>query len=196
MAIYKNTSCQTVLRKVMRDLKPGDGNWVDSAIEWTGEALEHIGASAQLETYVCLLYIENHKCELPADLYYINQVSINEAEDAKTIQQDIKENIEYLVTRYDFNKSYLESTLTKLANGDIKSSLSETSLSSMGTIDKQANDQIRTLLANTQVMYNTITHPNQTGSMSTLGYCTSNFPSALHCPDCTNTYSSSGECYM
>ena len=196
MAIYKNTSCQTVLRKVMRDLKPEDGNWVDSAVEWTGEALEHIGASAQLESYVCIKYIENHKCELPADLYYINQVSINEAEDAVYIQNEIKNNIEELIANYNFNKTYLENTLTQLANGTITSTLNDTSLQSIGSIDKRSNDQIRTLLANTQVLYNKITHPNQSGSMSTLGYCTSNFPEALHCPDCSNKYSSSGECYI
>ena len=48
MAIYKTISSQEIIRKVMRDLKPEDANWIDDAIEWIGEALEHIVASAQL----------------------------------------------------------------------------------------------------------------------------------------------------
>ena len=64
----------------MRDLKPEDANWIDDAVEWIGEALEHIGASAQLVTQNCILDIKDHKTPLPADMYYINQVSINENE--------------------------------------------------------------------------------------------------------------------
>lgn len=180
----------------MRDLKPEDGNWVDSAVEWTGEALEHIGASSQMETQVCLIYIKDHKCALPADLYYINQVSINEAEDAVSMQNAVKENVEELITQYSFNKQYLEATLVKLANGTISSSLTDEALGKLGTVDKRSNDQIRRLIAETAVVYNSLTHPVQNGSMSTLGYCTSNFPSALHCPDCSNKYASSTECYL
>ena len=43
--IYKNKSSQTIIRKVFRDLKPTNDNWTDDAVEWIGEALEHIGAS-------------------------------------------------------------------------------------------------------------------------------------------------------
>tara|TARA_R110000824_G_scaffold154479_10_gene326651 strand:+ start:1367 stop:2194 length:828 start_codon:yes stop_codon:yes gene_type:complete len=61
----------------MRDLKPTNDNWTDDAIEWIGEALEHIGASPQLETKNCVCTVKEYKTSLPADLYYINQVSIN-----------------------------------------------------------------------------------------------------------------------
>ena len=77
MALYKNVSSLTIIRKVMRDLKPTNDNWIDDAIEWIGEALEHIGASPQLETKNCVCTVKEYKTSLPADLYYINQVSIN-----------------------------------------------------------------------------------------------------------------------
>tara|TARA_R110002096_G_scaffold704_2_gene4036 strand:- start:36016 stop:36891 length:876 start_codon:yes stop_codon:yes gene_type:complete len=77
MALYKNVSSLTIIRKVMRDLKPTNDNWTDDAIEWIGEALEHIGASPQLETKNCVCTVKEYKTSLPADLYYINQVSIN-----------------------------------------------------------------------------------------------------------------------
>ena len=55
MAIYKTTSAQVILRKVMRDLNPEGADWLDDGIEWIGEALEHIGASAQLESRTCIV---------------------------------------------------------------------------------------------------------------------------------------------
>ena len=67
MAIYKTTSCQVVLRKVMRDLNPPDGNWIDDGVEWIGEALEHIGASTQLVTEGCILEVKDFKAVLPPD---------------------------------------------------------------------------------------------------------------------------------
>jgi len=75
--IYKNKSALTIIRKVMRDLKPTNDNWTDDAIEWIGEALEHIGASPQLETKNSILTVKDYKASLPADLYYVNQVAIN-----------------------------------------------------------------------------------------------------------------------
>ena len=76
MALYKNVSSATIIRKVMRDLKPTNDNWTDDAIEWIGEALEHIGASPQLETKQCVCDVKDYKSPLPLDLYYINQVSL------------------------------------------------------------------------------------------------------------------------
>ena len=75
--IYKNVSAKTIIRKVMRDLKPTNDNWVDDSVEWIGEALEHIGASPQLETKNTVLTVGNYIVPLPSDLYYVNQVSIN-----------------------------------------------------------------------------------------------------------------------
>ena len=79
MAVYKNISSKTIIRKVFRDLKPTGDEWIDDAIEWMGEALEHIGAASQLCQKQCVLTIEDHKACLPGDLYFINQVAISTA---------------------------------------------------------------------------------------------------------------------
>ena len=88
MAIYKNISSKAIIRKLMRDLKPGDDNWIDDAVEWVGEALEHIGSMPQLETKNCVLTVANYKTCLPADLYSINQVAINTSV-APTIESEL-----------------------------------------------------------------------------------------------------------
>jgi len=77
MAIYKTKSSKTIIRKIFRDLKPDNDDWIDDSIEWIGEALEHIGSTAQLCQKQCVLDIADHKTLMPSDLYYINQVAIN-----------------------------------------------------------------------------------------------------------------------
>ena len=77
MSIYKTISSKVLIRKIFRDLKPSKDNWIDDAIEWIGEALEHIGAAPQLCQKQCVLDITDHKVLMPSDLYYINQVAIN-----------------------------------------------------------------------------------------------------------------------
>jgi len=73
MAIYKHVSSKEIVRKVFRDIKPATADFVHDAIEWMGEALEHIGAAPQLCRKQCVLDIKNHRACLPGDLYYINQ---------------------------------------------------------------------------------------------------------------------------
>jgi hypothetical protein len=75
--VYKLTSSKSIIRKIMRDLKPPTDNWVDDSIEWMGEALEHIGSGPQLIEKSKVLSISNYRVELPADLYQINQVAIS-----------------------------------------------------------------------------------------------------------------------
>ena len=77
MSIYKTISSKVLIRKVFRDLKPSKDNWIDDAVEWIGEALEHIGAAPQLCQKQCVLEVTDHKVLMPTDLYYINQVAIN-----------------------------------------------------------------------------------------------------------------------
>ena len=77
MAVYKTVSSKVIIRKIFRDLRPNDDNWIDDAIEWIGEALEHIGSAAQLCQKQCVLTVTDHKVLMPSDLYYINQVAIN-----------------------------------------------------------------------------------------------------------------------
>lgn len=89
MAIYKNVSSKTVIRKIFRDLNPNGDNWIDDAIEWIGEALEHIGASTQLVKKTCIVDIKDYKGALPADLYYINQVAMNTSADAASVASQL-----------------------------------------------------------------------------------------------------------
>jgi hypothetical protein len=77
MAIYKTVSSQTIIRKVFRDLRPENDDWIDDAVEWMGEALEHIGSASQLCQKQCTLTIKDHKACLPGDLYFVNQVAIS-----------------------------------------------------------------------------------------------------------------------
>jgi len=79
MAVYRNISCKPIIRKVLRDLKPNNADWILDAVEWIGEALEHIGTSSQLVQKQCVLSINDNKHLLPEDLYYINQVAVNES---------------------------------------------------------------------------------------------------------------------
>ena len=89
MAIYKNISSKVIIRKIFRDLNPNTDNWIDDAVEWVGEALEHIGASPQLVTKTCIVDIKDYKGAMPPDLYYINQVAINTTADAESMGYNI-----------------------------------------------------------------------------------------------------------
>lgn len=89
MAIYKTISSKAIIRKIFRDINPNTDNWVDDAIEWIGEALEHIGAAPQLKLKTCVLSMVDYKAALPADLFYINQVAINETAEGVIISQQM-----------------------------------------------------------------------------------------------------------
>ena len=109
--IYRHTSSKGIIRKVMRDLKPNDDNWVDDAIEWIGEALEHIGSAAQLVTKKTVLHIKDNKALLPSDLYYINQVAVN-----NLVKPSIAAELETLTTKVNELKSVVSlSVSVKLA---------------------------------------------------------------------------------
>lgn len=165
MAIYKTTSSKVILRKIFRDLNPNNDNWVDDAIEWIGEALEHIGSAAQLEKKVCLVPISNFKGSLPTDLYYINQVAVNNAVSPTT-----------------------ETELTELLKqvGEIQDALSEDP-------DQDFTYQLRELNSRIVVLENI--YMSNESLLTPLAYCTTNFPEALHCDNCVNRSAKNKECY-
>jgi len=165
MAIYKTTSSKVILRKIFRDLNPNNDNWIDDAIEWIGEALEHIGSATQLEKKVCLVPISNFKGSLPTDLYYINQVAVNNAVSPTT-----------------------ETELTELLKqvGEIQDALSENP-------DQDFTYQLRELNSRIVVLEN-IFMSNES-LLTPLAYCTTNFPEALHCENCVNRSAKCKECY-
>ena len=195
MAIYKTTSCQVILRKVMRDLKPEDANWIDDAVEWIGEALEHIGASAQLVTQNCILDIKDHKTALPADLYYINQVSINENERYMGVSTNIdKIRVllgEYLETTGD-QKDLIADTLKTLVDGTVSSNLTDTGIQQARELTKTSSTIINEVNTRLAILENGYMEDANT----MLAYCTTNFPEALHCEDCVNKTAKCKECYF
>lgn len=165
MAIYKTTSSKVILRKIFRDLNPNNDNWIDDAIEWIGEALEHIGSATQLEKKVCLVPISNFKGSLPTDLYYINQVAVNNAVSPTT-----------------------ETELTELLKqvGEIQDALSEDP-------DQDFTYQLRELNSRIVVLENI--YMSNESLLTPLAYCTTNFPEALHCENCVNRSAKCKECY-
>jgi len=165
MAIYKTTSSKVILRKIFRDLNPNNDNWVDDAIEWIGEALEHIGSAAQLEKKVCLVPISNFKGNLPADLYYINQVAVNNAVSPTT------------TTELTELLKQVKDIQTKLADNP----------------DQNFDQELRELNSRIVVLENIYT--SDTSMLTPLAYCSTNFPEALHCNDCVNKSAKCKECY-
>lgn len=75
--IYKTVPLGVVIRKVMRDLKPAGDNWVSDAVEWSGEALEAIGAGPGYETHVELINVVNYTAKVPSFLMELNAVKVN-----------------------------------------------------------------------------------------------------------------------
>ena len=198
MATYKTISCKDIVRKVMRDLKPDDANWIYDAVEWIGEALEHVGAGAHVEHKGCVLDIKDFKGTLPPDLYYINQVSVNESEKTAKLNNridEIQEQIKELNDRYVFESRYVESTLNQLADGTISSNLTAENFKSLNSIRKASNTVLNKVLADAAVVYNLYTDTSS-GGIQPLCYCTSNFPRGIHCEGCVNESASSKDCYL
>ena len=105
----------------MRDINPEGGDWIHDAIEWIGEALEHIGASAQMESKLCTVYVKDHKCALPADLYYVEQVGTSTYPNRESTTSEILEltrevkglNSTYTSVREDLNSKVTKISLNK-----------------------------------------------------------------------------------
>lgn len=196
MAIYKTTSSKVILRKVMRDLNPESADWVDDAIEWIGEALEHVGASAQLEKKGCIIDIEDYKAILPANLYYINQVAINKTSAAIEVESkmlDLQTEIKGLRKDYSSYSTIITNHLNDLGNGIIQSNITAATLDSLNVLKKDSNSTLQRIYADAHVIYNAYMDPNE--SLTSLAYCTTNFPEALHCDDCINRNAKTKECY-
>ena len=166
MAIYKTTSSKSIIRKVFRDINPNNDNWIDDAIEWIGEALEHIGASTQLEKKVCVLPIVDYKAVLPADLYYVNQVAVNNA-----VAPSVETELDELLSQTNEILGLLESNP-----------------------DQDLTYQMRELNSRIVVLENI--YMNNETLLTPLQYCTTNFPRGIHCDKCVNEFTTSNECYL
>lgn len=73
--VYGQISLGYLIRKVMRDLKPGGDNWISDAVEWSGEALEAIGRGAQYEFVNDILNVKNFTTSLPIGLNRIEMLA-------------------------------------------------------------------------------------------------------------------------
>ena len=217
MAIYKHVSSKEIIRKVFRDLKPANANWLDDAIEWMGEALEHIGASTQLCTKHAVIPITNHKGNLPGDLYYINQVAINTCVSASVDTQinTVVNQIETLNSNILDYSNQLTTTSATSASGATpakslattssssglatKSSKTTASSSTTTTIDLNAyrvasNNQLRDLNVNLEML--TSMYFNQGSCLQPLEYGASTFHKGSHCEQCVNEITTYKETYV
>ena len=172
MAIYKHVSSKEIVRKVFRDMKPNSADFVHDAIEWIGEALEHIGAAPQLCRKQCVIDIKDHKGCLPGDLYYINQVAVNSC-----VSPSVDTQIDTVVAQINTLNSnivdYSEQLSTTTVTG---ADLNDTRIAS--------NNQLRDLNVNLEVL----TNMYFTGGscLSPLQYGATTFHASIHCDGCIN----------
>ena len=209
MATYKTISCKAIIRKVMRDLNPGDGNWIYDAVEWIGEALEHIGAGAHVESKGCIIEVDDFKATLPADVYYINQVAINQTEQEQSLSAkiaDLRKEITDLTKEYsdlgNLYGPYLDGIATSLnffASSAQSTSLIanafDTTVNGLEKTRKTTDKDLNKLVADAQVIYTAYMNPT-VGNLTPIQYCTTNFPRGIHCDKCVNEFTTSNECYL
>ena len=157
----KTVSSKTIIRKIFRDLRPTNDQWVDDAIEWVGEALEHIGAASQLCQKQCVLDIKDHKTLMPTDLYYINQVAINNAVSPVNSQE-----LDTLLTKVNDLKVQIKSA----QDAGIE-------YSSVSSVLHEINSRI-VILENVYF--------KDDSSMRPLQYGASTFHRSMHCEGCVN----------
>ena len=172
MAIYKHVSSKEIIRKVFRDMKPNNADFIHDAIEWIGEALEHIGASPQLCRKQCVVDIKDHKACLPGDLYYINQVAVNSC-----VSSSVDTQIDTVVNQIETLNSNIVTYSNQLITNTVTGAdLNDTRIAS--------NNQLRDLNVNLEVL----TNMYFTGGscLSPLQYGASTFHSSIHCDGCVN----------
>ena len=166
MAIYKTVSSQVLIRKVLRDLRPLNTHWLDDAIEWIGEALEHIGASTQLETKKRVLTVKEYKTVLPSDLYYVNMVATS-SQTGTAISTQLSELKAELAA--------LNASLASNPNQDINAQL------------RDISGRIITLQAG---------YFKDTQTLTPLKYGTTTFPTDIHCTKCVNELATADDWYI
>jgi len=188
MAVYKHISCKPIIRKIMRDLKPNNADWVIDAVEWIGEALEHIGASAQLVNKQTVCIIENHRYVLPADLYYINQVALNESTSPGTSNElrNILEKVNSLKADIvEYNENVEALTSSNLVTADLNQ------------FDTQYKSNVLELreLTNRIVVLENIYFGNS-AALKPLKYGSGTFHKSMHADGCSNEFASSIASYI
>ena len=72
--IYTFTNSRQVISKVFRDFGVQDNDWINDAVEWMGEALEHIGTSRQVIPKLRIQKVNNFRIRIPKDIYSLNNI--------------------------------------------------------------------------------------------------------------------------
>ena len=182
----------------MRDLKPDDGNWIYDAVEWVGEALEHIGAGAHVTNRGCVIDIKDFKATLPPDVYYINQVSINEVMgvNSSALNTQLQEAAASLSTvasaASQSNQAFRNAIQIDPNTGQSTVYVNEDAAKLFQNIQSAATREMQKAV----VKFETYARNYYTRSEQTnLAYCTTNFPDALHCEDCVNKMAQTKDCY-
>jgi len=171
MAIYRTESAKVVIRKIFRDLRLKNDNWIDDAIEWIGEALEHIGAAAQFANKTCVLEIADHRQLLPNDLYYINQVAINDS-----VPPNVEGELDSLIkTVKELNKTIEDAKEQGMTYDNTVVTLQE------------INSRI--------VILENIYFENDV-ALAPLQYGASTFHDSIHCEDCVNIHAKHEHTYI
>ena len=171
MSIYKTTSSKVIIRKIFRDLKPSSDNWIDDAIEWIGEALEHIGSAPQLSKKQCVLTVTDHKVLLPTDLYYINQVAVN-----NTVSPVNSKELDGLISKVkELKEAIVDAQANSLEYSNTSSVLHE---------------------INTRIVVLENVYFSENSSLQPLQYGASNFHKSMHCEGCVNENSSYEDTYI
>ena len=171
MSIYKTTSSKVIIRKIFRDLKPSSDNWIDDAIEWIGEALEHIGSAPQLSKKQCVLTVTDHKVLLPTDLYYINQVAVN-----NTVSPVNSKELDGLISKVkELKEAIVDAQANSLEYSNTSSVLHE---------------------INTRIVVLENVYFSENSSLQPLQYGASNFHKSMHCEGCVNENSSYEDTYF
>lgn len=128
--IYNNISIKTVLNQVSTIVKDGYKGWQADAVEWSGDALEHIGYYTAFSTFTKEIEVNNHRAVIPNDLFLINGVFYDDAPlpyGAKTV------NSEY------FSKVYFQSMPQGLELQEVNENLGEISVGTIPATIKQVS---------------------------------------------------------
>ena len=181
MSIYKTTSSKAIIRKVFRDLKPQNDNWIDDAVEWIGEALEHIGSASQLTQKQCVLDVKDHKVLMPADLYYINQVAVN-----NSVSPVSSNELDTLLTQVRSLKSEIKEYNDTLAT-DLLGNAANVTNADLATYDTQykSNTVELSKINNRIVILENVYFRDET-RLQPLQYGASTFHRSMHCEGCVN----------
>ena len=186
MAIYKNVSSKEIIRKVFRDIKPNTADFVHDAVEWIGEALEHIGAAPQLCQKQVVIDIADHKGCLPGDLYYINQVAVNTCV-SPTVNNELdvlNKQIDALNADIGTYYDSVNQLVSRTESGRYVSSLTTEDMDTFDTRYKTNTEQLREINSRIAVLSNI--YFTGGSCLSPLQYGASTFHDSIHCDGCVN----------